>query len=841
MYNASNSESQASPVTGPEHSNRGNRRHNNYRRHRGFRPNRHSTPQEQTINNASQNHKVTPTVIPTVTDVPSNSDGDQGSQNENECFICAETVHYYAVPECNHKSCHVCSLRLRALYKSKNCAYCKTERIKVIYTRNPDKKFQEFQEDDIPFFDKKLNVYCEDQEMFDDIMLTLKFNCPDKNCEISCDGWGDLRRHVKKDHHLKLCDICTHNKKIFAHEHTLFTFKGLEKHCRDGDEETGFSGHPECQFCETLFYGDDELYDHCRHSHEECFICVRNGIRHRYYIDYHALEKHFGLEHFRCLNPLCLEKKFIVFESDIDLKAHDVEAHESNFSGQRARREARRIDININFADSYSRDRRRRISRERQERQSDRRIGGEVGGGVDRNAEIDDMTRQTQDLNLDSTTSTTNEINVNARAVRPPPGFGVLSPDEVTGPENELPSENELEIRNMFSISRKEDFPALNASMRVATNNGSVATSGSVSGSGSRILVTPNPPQAPLSESNITNKVKAIAFPPLPSANQSTSPSTSSSTTSTRVKAFSSVIDSEPLSREVGFFQRVNTYLSDNPAKIDEFNSLTAAYNNSTFDASSYIEFLLPLFNKNTGTVGKVVKGLVSILEDEKKSTELLRAWQDHKVKRTADFPALEPVSLHTPGVISNSRSPSSPSWNKPSARVLVIKSSTTRSRGIKTNSGTRVWDQIAAIAESRNKEGKNSTFPSLTTAASNSANDNNVWKGSEPQFVQPPSRNESTSSCTTAFVKGRPTIAENNGFPNLPLTPTSSRSKNDGQEKNVWGQGGAFASIVSDNNQNENDSEDDSSYNDSSKEGTKKKKKQKKTVLFQSGKRHGS
>jgi len=42
---------------------------------------------------------------------------------------------------------------------------------------------------------------------------------------------------------------------------------------------------------------------------------------------------------------------------------------------------------------------------------------------------------------------------------------------------------------------------------------------------------------------------------------------------------------------------------------------------------------LLPLFNKNANTVGKVVSGLVEILDDEKKKTELLRALQDRKAK----------------------------------------------------------------------------------------------------------------------------------------------------------------------------------------------------------------
>jgi E3 ubiquitin-protein ligase ZNF598 len=88
---------------------------------------------------------------------------------------------------------------------------------------------------------------------------------------------------------LNFSDICTWNKKIFTHEHSLFTREQLNKHIREGDEDTGFKGHPECQFCQKPFYGDDELYEHCRHNHEQCFICVRAGIRDIYFRHYNSL------------------------------------------------------------------------------------------------------------------------------------------------------------------------------------------------------------------------------------------------------------------------------------------------------------------------------------------------------------------------------------------------------------------------------------------------------------------------------------------------------------------------------------------------------------------------
>lgn len=48
-----------------------------------------------------------------------------GSEDVAICWICAEPIKYYAVSECNHRTCHVCSLRLRALYKKNDCTFCK--------------------------------------------------------------------------------------------------------------------------------------------------------------------------------------------------------------------------------------------------------------------------------------------------------------------------------------------------------------------------------------------------------------------------------------------------------------------------------------------------------------------------------------------------------------------------------------------------------------------------------------------------------------------------------------------------------------------------------------------
>ncbi|KAG1192998.1 hypothetical protein G6F35_013560 [Rhizopus arrhizus] len=164
----------------------------------------------------------------------------------------------------------MCTLRLRALYQTKNCAYCKVEAKKVVFTNDSEKSFEDYKRDDTPFYDKRLGIRFETEEMYLDTERILKFTCPDEHCEESFDNRSELKKHAKEIHKKQLCDLCLRNKKIFSHEHTMYTYPQLQKHHREGDssfiqnDETGFTGHPECVFCKTRFYGSDELFEHCR-------------------------------------------------------------------------------------------------------------------------------------------------------------------------------------------------------------------------------------------------------------------------------------------------------------------------------------------------------------------------------------------------------------------------------------------------------------------------------------------------------------------------------------------------------------------------------------------------
>lgn len=52
-------------------------------------------------------------------------DADDGDADEEVCFICASPIQHYSVGPCNHRTCHICALRMRALYKTRDCAHCR--------------------------------------------------------------------------------------------------------------------------------------------------------------------------------------------------------------------------------------------------------------------------------------------------------------------------------------------------------------------------------------------------------------------------------------------------------------------------------------------------------------------------------------------------------------------------------------------------------------------------------------------------------------------------------------------------------------------------------------------
>ena len=275
------------------------------------------------------------------------------------CFICAEPVRLFSLPPCNHRVCHICSMRLRALWKKRECTFCKAEATRVIFTANATKAFGAYTPDELPYVDEKLAIYFETEQDYQDTISLLRFNCPNPKCEAMCAGWADLKTHVKREHSRLLCDLCIKHKKIFSHEHTLYTAASLQAHLTNE--------HHYCEYCRQHFYSDDELWVHMRDNHEQCHICKHRSEeeRWRYYKDYRMLEQHFKKEHYLCPARECLEKKFVVFENQMEFQVHQVQEHGHTLSS-REKRDALRVDASFMYTEEPSSSSTRRPAKNRE-------------------------------------------------------------------------------------------------------------------------------------------------------------------------------------------------------------------------------------------------------------------------------------------------------------------------------------------------------------------------------------------------------------------------------------------------------------------------------------------
>ncbi|KAI9574194.1 hypothetical protein HD554DRAFT_2165703 [Boletus coccyginus] len=355
------------------------------------------TPDEPAPHPTSNEASKTPTVT-------ANGTTNDEDTTAAVCWICAEPVKYYSLSACNHRTCHVCGLRLRALYKKLECTFCKASlslrvfcpflacvdaqsasasvagqepQSTVIFTTSPDTDFASYTPHAIPYKDAKLAIFFETQDMMEETLILLRFNCPDAECDYIASGWGDLKLHTRAVHGKVLCDLCIRSKKVFAHEHALYPPNVLPLHLpsiplrlnKPPLKEPIEGGvHPLCEFCRECFFSEDELFVHMRERHEECFICKRNEIRDQYFQNWESLELHFSQAHFACTNAVCQAQKFVVFSSELDLKAHQVEVHGADMSSK-DKKDARRVLAEFEFDDTGGSSRRGRRDRGDRERE----------------------------------------------------------------------------------------------------------------------------------------------------------------------------------------------------------------------------------------------------------------------------------------------------------------------------------------------------------------------------------------------------------------------------------------------------------------------------------------
>ncbi|XP_074575707.1 uncharacterized protein LOC141832123 isoform X2 [Curcuma longa] len=301
---------------------------------------------------------------------------------DDSCAVCADPLEWVAYGPCGHREvCSTCVVRLRFVLGDRCCCICKTEcpmifvtkalgdytrvvaDFSVFLTGGTEGKTGEY------WYHEDTQAYFDDADHYKMIKAMCRLSCSicDKNSE-SQDGEGTKRRtrfrsieqlngHLRHQHNLFMCNLCLEGRKVFICEQKLYTRSQLNQHKSTGDSEVdgnesergGFMGHPMCEFCRNRFYGDNELYIHMSTEHYTCHICQRQHPgQYDYFRDYNDLEMHFRQEHFLCENEACLEKKFVVFQTEAEMKRHNALEHGGHMSRSK-RNAALRIPTSFTY------------------------------------------------------------------------------------------------------------------------------------------------------------------------------------------------------------------------------------------------------------------------------------------------------------------------------------------------------------------------------------------------------------------------------------------------------------------------------------------------------------
>ncbi|BAT86214.1 uncharacterized protein HKW66_Vig0057470 [Vigna angularis] len=282
------------------------------------------------------------------------------------CAVCAEPLEWVAYGPCLHREvCSTCVARLRFICDNRCCCICKTECNHVFVTKalgDYTKMINDFaalpsdvREGKIGsyWYHEDTNAFFDDVDHYKMIKAMCRLSCSicDKTDEQpqgsasrrreQFKNIGQLKGHIFHRHKLHMCSLCLEGRKVFICEQKLYTRAQLNQHISTGDSEVdgsesergGFMGHPICEYCRTRFYGDNELYVHMSTEHYTCHICQRQHTgQYDYFKNYDDLEIHFRKEHFLCEDEACLAKKFVVFQSEAEMKKHNAIEHGGRMS-----------------------------------------------------------------------------------------------------------------------------------------------------------------------------------------------------------------------------------------------------------------------------------------------------------------------------------------------------------------------------------------------------------------------------------------------------------------------------------------------------------------------------
>ncbi|KAJ3415910.1 hypothetical protein HDV05_003751 [Chytridiales sp. JEL 0842] len=495
----------------------------------------------------------------------------------------------------------------------------------VIYTNDPEKPYQDFKPESLSSCDERLQIYFDNPQCYEEVMILLRFNCPDAECDVACpEGWGELKRHIQK----------THGKQLWA-------------------------------------------------------------------------------DHFCCLDPECLEKKFQVFDSEIDLKAHEIQVHPNK---RTMRGKGEKIELNFQYVGGPSR----------------RGRGGgnsqASGSGRGRGAPAE-TPAQAQPAPATASESTPQ------RQLRAPPGFGSqLSTLPVETPDQPDESRDVEEVP-AANPPRNALWPALNG-QSTARNDKNFPTL--AAGAAQRNSNFP-------SMGGRGPSVSKEDFPSITASNPARGNSPSSAPSSS-VSSSSSGSDSE-------LVKKIKKLFGDNQSKLGEFKSLATSFKTSLITSDEFLTSFMSLAlddkkseqsrREATFEAGKLWTQLAETVPEESgnvptsqkqkkkamntpgKKEQMLRAWNDYKVQNapSESVPVRDNSyagNASRLGLVPATAQYASAGPNAPSARILVIKSNASKQRHAGWNSASSGRGYVSLSGPSRqNSTDSAATFlPSSPTPA---------------------------------------------------------------------------------------------------------------------------
>lgn len=206
--------------------------------------------------------------------------------------------------------------------------------------------------------------------------------------------------------------------------------------------------------------------------------------------------------------------------------------------------------------------------------------------------------------------------------------------------------------------------------------------------------------------------------------------------------------------RHSSVIERASNLLRNDQAKLSEFRTKVSYYRSSRVSAIELIDSFFSLFDTSSSELGKLIKELAEIYEDESKKRSLLEAWSDWRAINE-DYPALPGPSGILPGM-----SPSTVNGSGAGGkRVLRLKSSTAQS-------------SRSAVGRSGAFPGSPSNpFPPLSSSTARSNSRNTTAWGTAPA---PSPSVSSAGSRVPRTPSSRPTPSTSSGdaFPALPAAP---------------------------------------------------------------------